>query len=494
MNDMLRRQLAASLFLVIALTLSASAQHRLTLDQALTLAFEQSYSARSARERLRASEASAEAARLSLYSRVDLSFDLPDYSRTLLSQFNTVTGRNEFFPFERTQWSGRLDVTQPLVWTNSTVTLSGLLYQQQQKDFSPGGDVFRDWYTDLAVQLRQPLFVPNTQRIALRRAEIDFEESMADYVRETLDLRYTVTEQFYTVYAAQERRTIQMDRVRQEEEGFTTGQRKFRAGLIAEVEALQFEVDLAAARNDLLAAENTLLSRADQLKILLGLPLQDSILCMLSDTTVIAVTIDPVEAVERAKRTRVDLQRARNAIERSELDLEGVHAQRSIRGDLFLSYGLNKNDADFNGLYNDLRDTRRAVLTVSVPVFDWGKHGQDVEAAEARMRNARLSADNVERTIEREILDLIRSVESAVRRAGVMRQSQLIAEIANDISTRRYEVGTIGSTELSQARARLLQARLSALEAVIDYHLALADMARRTAFDFRTRQQLEAPR
>ncbi|MBR9975145.1 MAG: TolC family protein [Bacteroidetes bacterium] len=494
MNDNLRRSGAAFLMFLFSLTLSTTGQHRLTLDDALTQAFEQSYSARSAREQLRASEAAAEAARLSLYSRVDLSFDLPDYSRTLFSQFNTVTGRNEFFPFERTQWSGRLDVTQPLVWTNSTVTLSGLLYQQQQKDFSPGGDLYRDWYTDLAIQLRQPLFVPNTQRIALRRAEIDFEESMADYVRETLDLRYTVTEQFYMVYAAQERLAIQLDRVRQEEEGFTTGQRKYRAGLIAEVEALQFEVDLAAARNDLLAAENTLLSRADQFKILLGLPVQDSIHMLLSDTTVIPVSIDAVEAVERAKRTRVDLQRARNAIERSELDLEGVQGQRSIRGDLFLSYGLSKNDVYFNGLYNDLRDTRRAVLTVSVPVFDWGKHGQDVEAAEARLRGSRLAADNVERTIEREILDLIRSVESAVRRAEVMRQSRLIAEIANDISTRRYEVGTIGSTELAQARSRLLQARLSALEAVIDYHLSLADVARRTAFDFRTRQPLEVPR
>ncbi|MDX9757963.1 MAG: TolC family protein [Bacteroidota bacterium] len=473
---------------------SAPAQHLLTLDDALTKAFASSYTARSAREQLRASEAAAEAARLALYSRVDLQFDLPDYSRTLLAQFNTATGRNEFFPFERTQWSGRIDVTQPVVWTNSTLTLSGLLYQQQQKDFSPTGELFRDWYTDLAIQLRQPLFVPNTQRIALRRAELDFEESMADYVRNTLDLRYTVTEQFYNLYAAQERVIIQQDRVQQEETSFATGQRKYRAGLIAEVEALQFEVDLAAAKNDLLAAENLRQSRADQFKILLGIPVVDSLTCLLEDTTVVPVTIDLQEAIARAKRTRVDLQRARNSIERGELDLEGVQAQRRIRGDLFLSYGLSKNDAEFSGLTNDLRDTRRAVLTVSVPVFDWGKHSRDVEAAEARLRSAQLTAENVELGIEREIIELSRNIASAARRAEVLRQSRLIADIANEISTKRYEVGTIGSTELAQARARLLQARLSALEAVIDYHRSLADMARRTAFDFKRNAALEIPR
>ncbi len=432
---------------------SVSAQHVYTLENALEQAFAHSYTARSAREQLRASEAAAEAARLSLYSRVDLKFDAPDYSRMLLPQFNPNTGRNEFFPLERTQWSGRLDINQPLVWTNSTITLSGLLYQQQQKDLSPGGEPYTDWYTDLAIQLRQPLFVPNTQPWPLRNQDLDFEEN----------------------------------------ETYSTGQRKYRAGLIAEVEALQFEVDLAAARNDLLAAQNTVISRANRFKILLGIPVSDSIYTMLSDTTVTAVYIDQVEAIERAKKTRVDLQRAKNNIERSELSLENVHAARSIRGDLFLSYGLNKNDPQFNGLYNDLRDTRRAVLTVSVPVFDWGKHGQDVEAAEARLRSAQLSAGNLELNLEREIIDLIRSIESASRRAEVLKKSRHIAEIANDVSTNGSNAGTIGSTELAQTRARLLQARLSALEAVIDYHLALADMARRTAFDFRSGTELNVP-
>ena len=491
-----QRVMLAPMFILVFLCTTAtplSAQRILDLEEATALAFEQSYTARNSRQQLRASEAAAEAARLALYSTVDLEFDLPDYSRTLLSQFNTTTRRYEYFPFEQLQWSGRLDVNQPLIWTNSTFTLSGLLYRLDQKDQGPDGAFERNYYADLALQLRQPLFVPNTQRIALRRAEIDYEESLADYVRSTLELRYIVTERFYRQYAAQERVRIQHDRVRQEEASFTTAQRKFRAGLIAEVEALQFEVDLAAARNDLLSATNSLVSGADQFKILLGLSLQDSIVCVLRDTTVVPVAIDSEEAVARAKRTRVELQRARNNIERSALSLEQVEAERSIRGDLFISYGLNNEEAEFRGLYNDLRDTRRAVLTVSVPIFDWGKNSHDIEAAKARLRSATLTAEDLELNIEREISDLIRSLSSAARRAEVLQKSRLIADIANDISTKRYEVGTIGSTELAQARSRLLQARLSALEATIDYYLALADLARRTAYDYRYNRSLDVP-
>jgi outer membrane protein len=482
--------MAAGLFLYV---FSAAAQTGLTLEEALRLAFDQSVSARTAREELRASEASAEAARLALYSSVDLSVDVPSYSRTLNAQYNIETRRYEFFPMEMLQWTGRLDVSQPVIWTNSTITLSGLLYRQDQKDDSPGGSFYRDFYTDLAIQLRQPLFVPNSQRIALRRARINYEEALAEYLRGTLDLRYMVTERFYQLYAAQERVLIQEDRVRQETESFTTGQRKYRAGLIAEVEALQFEVDLAAAQNDLLSAHNRLAAQANSFKQLIGVSLRDSLHLLLSDTTIAAVHIDETEAIGMAKRTRVDLQRARNNVERGELSLDEIDGQRSIRGDLFLSYGLNNNDERLSTLYNDLRDTRRATFTVSVPIFDWGKHSRDVEAAEARLRIARLASEDLEITIEREIRELLAGIASSARRAEVLKQSRLLADIANDISTKRYEVGTIGSTELAQARTRLLQARLSALEAVIDYNVSLADLARRTAYDFKAGKALSLP-
>jgi len=486
-------------FLALATSLvwpaaSATGQLTLTLEDALRMAFDQSFSARAAREQLRASEASAEAARRSLYSTVDIGFDAPSFSHTLLPQFNPVTRRTEFFPLERLQWSSRIDISQPLIWTNSTLTVSGLLYRQDQKDDSPGGAFYRDYYTDLAIQLRQPLFVPNSQKNALRRARIDYEEALADYVRSTLELRYTVTERFYQLYAAQQRAEIQQNRVEQEAESYTTGKRKFNAGLIAEVEAMQFEVDLAAARNDMLSARNTLEAQANSFKQLLGLSLSDSLQLLLSDTTIALIHVDVDEAIERSRKVRVELQRARNNIERNELALDEIRGSRQPRGDLFLSYGLNKNDEQFQTLYNELRDTRRATLSISIPVFDWGKHSSDVEAARARLRNAELQAADLEITIEREIRELVARITSAARRADVLLQSRVLADIANDISTKRYEVGTVGSLELAQARSRLLQSRLSALEAIIDYNIAIADLARRTAYDYRQGRELDTAR
>jgi outer membrane protein len=482
--------LACCLFVVCAQ--QASSQRTLTLRQSLDIAVEKSYMARNARALLQASEASAQAARKALYSTVDLSFDVPEYSYSLNQQFNSVTNRQDFFQSENLRWSGAININQPLIWTNGTLTVSGVLYRLDQTNSS--SSLVREFYTNVGVTLRQPLFVVNSQRNSLRRAEISYDEALADYRRSTLDLFYTVTESFYRSFSSQEQLRIQRDRVRQQEESFTTADRKYRSGLIAEVDALQFEVDLSSARNDVLSAENTCVSQANNFKILLGIPLRDSITLVLEDTTFHPVTLDVEKATAEAKRTRIELQRARNNVERAALNLDETESRRAIRGDLTLTYGLNNRDVELQTLYLHPLQARGVVMTVTVPVFDWGKHARDVDAAEAQLRSAEMTAENTELTIEQEITDLVRRIRSSAERVAVMFKSRQVAEKANDINTKRYEVGTIGSLELSQSQTRLLQARLGALEALIDYNVGVADLTRRTTFDFEKNAEAEVVR
>lgn len=470
------------------------AQRTLTLEECMEIAVERSYASRNARAQVRASEASAEAARRALYTTVDLSFDLPSYSSILSPQFNTVTRRTEYFPLENLQWTGSLEITQPVIWTNSRLSVTGTLYRRDQSDRSPNGAFYRDFYTNLNIMLRQPLFVPNTQRMALRRAELSYEEAVADYRNQMLGVSYTVTEGFYRTYSSQEQLRIQRERVRQQEEAYATAMRKYTSGLIAEVEALQFEVDLAAARNDLLSAENEFISRANGFKLAIGLPLRDSLQLALTDTTFREAVIDVDVAVAAARRTRTDLQRARNNVERSDLSLREAESRRMIRGDVTLSYGLSNTNVAFNALYSDMRDARGAYLTITVPVFDWGRHAREVESAEASRESSIMTAEHLELSIEQEITDLARRIASSARRVDVLFKSRIIAEKAYDITGRRFEVGTIGSLDVAQAQQRLLQARLSALEALIDYNIALADLTRRTSYDFVRGGEVQLPR
>src|SRR5690606_29163945 len=112
---------------------------------------------------------------------VDLEFDLPRYARTLSSEFNPLTGTEQFFQRGYTTFEGRLFFTQPIVFTNGTFSLIGSLWRRDQ--FKEGADLPLDYYSNLSLRLQQPLFTFNTQKANLQRAEINLQRSQRNYTR-----------------------------------------------------------------------------------------------------------------------------------------------------------------------------------------------------------------------------------------------------------------------------------------------------------------------
>ncbi len=68
---------------------------------------------------------------------------------------------------------------------------------------------------------------------------------------------------------------ITAEKVKQTEISYETALNKFKAGLIAEVEALQLEVDLATAKNELLNSTNNFDEEKNNFKLLIGIPLSN---------------------------------------------------------------------------------------------------------------------------------------------------------------------------------------------------------------------------
>ncbi|PJB01988.1 MAG: hypothetical protein CO127_01055, partial [Ignavibacteria bacterium CG_4_9_14_3_um_filter_36_18] len=242
-------------FVLIALLFSASsfAQRVLTLDEAVSIALKESYGIKSAEYSLISSQKNLEAAKLGLRTSIDMEFDVPRYSRTLASQFNPSTGTEQFFEIGYTTFESRLMFTQPIVYTNGTFSLVGSMWRRDQ--FSAQQDIPIDYYSNISLRLRQPLFTFNTQSANLTRAEVNMQKSQRNYTRSEKEMIYNVTAAFFQLYQAKKNVEIVKEEVNQVQTSYNTAQNKFKAGLVAEVEALQLEIDLAESKNKLLNAE-----------------------------------------------------------------------------------------------------------------------------------------------------------------------------------------------------------------------------------------------
>jgi outer membrane protein TolC len=427
------------------------------------------------------SEKNLQAFRAGLFSRLDLQFDLPSYTKSLASEFTPITGKEEFYEYGSTMAAVRLALNQPIIFTNGNIRLTGSFWGRDQ--FGSSQQKSRDYYTDLAIELNQPLFIFNSQAADLERAEINLEKAQRSYTQNELDIIYNVTVSFYRLYRAKKNVTIAEEKVKQNDESYQTASNKLKAGLIAEVEALQLEVDLASSRNTLLDSEREYREELNEFKILIGLRLDDQI-DVVSDLVYEPVDIDQEAAIESALAKRPELLNNKDDIYLSELNVDETDSRRQVKAEINARYGINGSDEVFAEVFGDFLDNQSILFRVSVPVWDWSQNALQVQAAEADLEMQKLRYNFMYANIEKEIIESIGRLNSAKERVGVLSRSVEVAEKSYNISLERFKSGTITSFDLSQMQIRLSEARTSSLGALIDYNIALADLERKTLMKF----------
>lgn len=485
------RLLSLSCFIALS-SVASQTKYVLTLQQSLDLALKQGYAVQNATSQYLSTKKNYESALRKLRTSVDLSFDLPSYQESLSSQFNPLTQRYEFYQLQTTRMQSTVSINQPLVFTGGTLTFRESVFGREQTSGLGGiTQTNKDYFNNFLVEFRQPLLTPNTHRLNSDRNILGLQQVESDFLKNQLDVIYNVTESFYAAYQSAQRLAITKEQVKQNEETYKTAGNKYNAGLIPEVEVLQSEIDLVTSQNDALNNERDVARANNSLKLLLGLSLNDDIQ-PIAELTYQPVKIDSLKAVSSALENRSEILSAQRNKELRQIDVEVAESKKDFRFDLSATYGFNRVDSDINKIFQDLGRTRGATLSVSVPLFDWGSSGLEVEAAVVQQQHAIRTQNYVHQQIKQEIIDLLSRIRLAESRIRVLEKSVAVAQKGYDISLERFRSGTINRNDLAQAQQRLTTAKINNLTALIDYQIGLADLKRRTLFDFEKNEPMHA--
>lgn len=480
------------LALLAASPAPAQQKHTLSVDESIAMAVDHGFTAGEVRSRYISARSTAESSRRRLWTSVSLSVAAPDYRESLTQQFNSLSGTYEYYQVNTTNVQSTLSISQPLIFTGGTLRLNQLLLGRNQTSGLTGStQQVRDYFSDFAIEFDQPFLTPNLHRVDAARARIALDQAETDFLKDQLDLSYAVIQSFYSVYQWSQSLLITAEQVRQNEESYATARNKYSAGLIPEVDVLQSEVELASSRNDSLNAERELAAAKNAFRLLLGIPTEDEVETVpefLSDS----VGIDQTLAIGSALKNRSEVLAASRNSELREADVDVARSRSGFRFDVSARYGLNRNDTIFNNVFHEFNRARSASLTLSVPIFDWGSNSLLVDAAEADYAVARSRQDYVRQQVRQEIIDLVTKIHLAHSRARLLEKSAVVAQKGYDISLQRFRTGSINRNELSQAQQRLTSARMNALNALIEYRLGLADLRRKTLWDFEKNEPARA--
>ena len=183
-------------------------------------------------------------------------------------------------------------------------------------------------------------------------------------------------------------------------------------------------------------------------------------------------------------------------IEQQQMSIRQQKAQGMVRG-YFDAYvqktGTSMGEIDnsyANTIYTSTHDFMdRPVnygvgVTLSVPLLDWGENKARVRAAEARQRQNYLAKEELERSIETETRNSVAQLNNNLKRLQLLEKNVVIAEKSFAITLQRFSDGDIDSQTLALERNRLNSAYRNHLSAYIAYQLSLADIMRKTLYDF----------
>jgi len=489
--------LLSIIFICYSLVAKSQSTYNLDLEKSIDIAKLKSYSMLKLTQDFKISEYNLKSATSSLKTHITLNLEGPNYAKDVQSYITDSS--STYFTSKRLQYGGNLLIKQPLP-TAGYVSIQTGLYN---KDTYTLNQRSPNLYTTF--NFEQPLtalYGYNSVKSYLKKAELAYEQSKKALKREELNLIYIVSNSFYGYLSAQKRTEIAKLDLDRQKDAFDISQNKFKAGLIKEVDALQMEVDLAEAQNNFDLAIINQSSTQNEFKQLIGINLNDSVLVS-GKFTYIPVIVNADKAVQLALQNRLEIREQEIQIEQSKLNVKEQKSNGMIQSSLNLSFGKSGYSyQDLNSsLTNALNNTYSKYLerspdysiglSVKVPILDFGENRAKVKAAEAGLKQNELQKIEVQRNIEREVRNMVAELNSSLKRLQLLEKNIIVAEKSFDITRQRFSDGDIDSQGLALERKRLNTAYTSHLSAYVSYQLYLADLMRKTFYDFQNNQPIK---
>lgn len=466
--------------LVCLLSVDATAQISMTLDDALNYSIEHSPDLQRALMNLRRYEFSLKAQRASLKSKFSLTLNPITYSRNRYFE-NRLS---EWYTNESFASTGTFSISQPIIWTGATVSLNNRFGWQNNKSSLTGGENDNRAYSnDLYLSITQPLFRVNQIKLDFKNIELDYENALINYALQRLNLENSITNQFYNVYTAQNSLEISRAELKDAEANYTVIKNKVDADLSTKDELYQAELNLATAKSTVDNRIVSLDNAKDDFKKVLGIDL-DTNIEIIAQVTAQPVTVDLGKAIANALGSRLELKQ--REISRTELDLQmkQIKETNSFNGELSLSIGIIGDNEKLGDIYKTPTNNPRVSLSFNVPIFDWGERKARIRAQEIAIEMHNLETDEEKKAIEIAIRKSYRNLNNLLTQISIAEKSVKNAQLTYDLNAERYRNGEITGMEMNQFQTQLSNRKMSYVSTIIEYKKELLNMKILTLYDF----------
>ena len=357
------------------------------------------------------------------------------------------------------------------------------------ENFDKTGDFDSNEYrTGLKFSISQPLLRDagfDVNEASINIASVNEQATQARTRLQSIRIIAMIDKAYWALNQAWTELEIRQQQYEYATQNLTMVRKRVQEGLTANIEINRSEIGVNDRLEQLIVAKTNLSLAQRQLKFYLNDPQYN----VADETQFITTTppnlynyqFDRSKLVESAQLNRLDLLETELKLTEDLLRIGVLENQMLPLFSLDYAYGaLSNSETSFGRAYNSVNQLDYnewyVGLRFEMPVSNDARRARLNRAVQQRLQ--RLSTKELQKlTVQREIYDVLDSLEQNWQRIVTMRQQVAIAGTNYEAELKQFKEGLRTMTEVLEALTRLGDAQVREIKAVTDYQASQIDLA-----------------
>ncbi|MCL4538738.1 MAG: TolC family protein [Bacteroidetes bacterium] len=346
------------------------------------------------------------------------------------------------------------------------------------QSFTVSQNVYNVYTGQLSVQ--QPIFTGFRLVNSAKAAHDNARATSYDVDANKSNLRVQIATAYWGLYEAMQAGKVMKENLDRTRSHYEQAKNMMSQGMLTQSDVLSAKVQVSNSQLSLLSAENNVRLATVSLNNVLGVPL----------TTDYEITSTPqtgdtsLPDINQLLRTAV-----KNRPELHSLNLKAKAAEAGLRAawgaylptiSVFGDYYYSRPNQRIQPTLNAFRGTWDAGVVLSLPIWNWGQTGDEVDQARVQHEQATLAEEQMADAVYLDVTQSYLNFKQARDRIVVAKETVNDAEESYRISDQKFQVGLVTNTDLMDAEMALLQAKLNYTQALTGLEIARINLEKAT--------------
>jgi outer membrane protein TolC len=475
-----------SLFLLPFQNSNSQELKKLTLDDVMKLAEEQSPNALMAKNRFRSSYWQYRTFKAEYRPSLTLTGTTPYYSTAFERVWNSQDNKWDYKSTNILRNLGSLALSQNIGLTGGTISLNSDL--TLENDFERKT---RNYITvPVSIGLTQPLFRYNSLRWQKKTEPLKYSAAKQTYLYNIEAVHSQAVMNFFSLALAQSNKQIAEMNFANADTLYKIAQGRFQLGTIAENELLELQLSWLNTETTRKEAEMNLRDREIRLKSFLGFT--DNVkLELILPTEIPALQVNSQEVLELAKANNPEILNQELTVLTAQSNVAQAKAEKGLNANLIASFGTRDQDSNFDLAYKNSNQQQNIRMGITMPILDWGLGRGKYKVAQYNLDLAQVTSDQALVDFEQNLILDVEQFNLQKAQVAVAAKSDTVAMRMYEVTKQRFLIGKIAILELNNADTKKDQNRRAYIQALQNYWNYYYNIRSLALFDFLNRKPLE---